>query len=116
MRGKSEKIIKNSENSVKFAQKSASEVIWGSQMVKIGLKGCQGTAKGRPSDPKVGPRRPKVAPRMAKWGALGGKNGAQGTPREAFWRQNVVKNQIFVDFGEYFYEKVDFAEFIVLLK
>ena len=85
-------------------------------MVKIGLKGCQGTAKGRPSEPKVGPRRPKVAPRIAKWGALGGENGAQGTPREAFWRQKLVRNLIFADLGENFCEKVDFAKFIVLLK
>ena len=83
-----EKIANNYENSVTFCQKSASEVIWGSQMVKIGFKGCQGTAKGRPSDQKVGPRRPKVAPRMAKGEPLEAKMVSKGPPGKHFGGRN----------------------------
>ena len=78
------KIRKNNEKSVNSDKKSTSEVIWGSRMVKISLKGCQGTAKGRPSDTKVGPRRPKVAPRMAKGGPLDAKMVPKGPPGKHF--------------------------------
>ena len=69
---------------MKFGQKSVSEVNFGSQVIKIGLKGRQGTVKGRPSAPKVGPRRPKVAPRMAKGGPLEAKMVPKGPPGEHF--------------------------------
>ena len=39
--------------------------------------------------------------------ALGGQNGAQGIPREAFWRQKLTENAIFAYFGE----NVDFSIF-----
>ena len=53
-------------------------------MVKIGFKECQGTAKGRPSEPKVGPRRPKVAPRMGKGRHLEAKMVPKGPPGKHF--------------------------------
>ena len=77
-------LFKNHTNSLKFCQKSVSEMILGSQMVKIWLKRCQDGAKGRPSDPKVGPRRPKVAPRMAKGGPLEAKMVPKGSPGKHF--------------------------------
>ena len=49
--------------------------------------------------------------------ALGGpwrQNDTHGTPREAFWKQKLIKNQIFADSGEDFSEKVNFAKIVVL--
>ena len=57
-------------------------------MAKIGLKGCQGMAKVRPSDLKVAPRRPKVAPRMAKGGPLEAKMVPKGPPGKHFGVKN----------------------------
>ena len=79
---------KNHENLVKIGKKSASEVILGPQVVKIDVKGCQDTAKGRPSSPKVGPRRPKVSPRMATGGPLEAKLVPKGLPRKHFGARN----------------------------
>ncbi len=66
--------------SMKFSKKSSQKVSWGSQVVKIGLKGGQGTAKGRPRGSKVAQGGPKGAtdgakrgPREAKWGPWGRK-------------------------------------------
>ncbi len=73
---------------MKFYQKSGSEVILGSQMVKIDFKGCQGSAKGRPSDPKVGPRRPSGGPRMAKGRPLEAQMVPKGPPGKHFGGKN----------------------------
>ena len=79
---------KNHVNLVEFGKNAALEVIFGPEVVKNDLKGCQDTAKGRPSDPKVGPRRPKVAPRMAKGWPLEAKMVPKGPPRRHFGVRN----------------------------
>ena len=60
-------------------------------MVKIAFKGCQGTGKGRPSDPEVGPRRPKAATRMAKGEPLEEKVVPKVTPGKHFRGKNFLK-------------------------
>ena len=59
----------------------------GVQVAKIGVKGRQGLAKGRPSGPEVDSRRPKVAPRMAKGWPLEAKMVAKGPSGKHFGRQ-----------------------------
>ncbi len=66
--------------------------------------------------PKSGPMEAQSGTKDGPRGALGGKNGAQGTSKEAFWRQKLIKNMISVDSGENLSEKVDFAKIVVLLK
>ena len=41
---------------------------------------------------------PKRQPKDGRRVALGGQNGAQGAPREALWRQRIMKKFISVNF------------------
>ena len=66
-------------------------MIFEPQVARIDLKGCQGTAKGRPSDPEVDPRRPKVATRMAKGEPLEEKVVPKVTPGKHFRGKNFFK-------------------------
>ena len=49
------------------------------------------------------------SPKDSQRGGLGARNGAQGTPREAFRNEKLSKNQIFTVSGENFSEKMDLS-------
>ena len=56
---------------------------------------------------KSGPKEAQSGTKDGQRVALGGQNGAQGIPREAFWKQEMVENAIYDDFSE----NVDFSIF-----
>ena len=70
--------------SLKLGEKSSQKVSWGSQLAKIGIKGRQGMAKGRPRCTKMAPRRHKGSPRWRPKGDQGRQNEAIVTNFELF--------------------------------